>query len=34
MVPFVIAAAIYWAFNFAVELVLGCIEKRLAYYRD
>lgn len=34
MVPFVIAAAIYWAFNFAVELVLGSIEKRLAYYRD
>ncbi len=34
MVPFALAAAIYWAFNFAVELVLGLVEKRLAYYRD
>ncbi len=34
MAPFVIAAAIYWTFNFAVELVLGLVEKRLAYYRD
>ena len=34
MVPFAIAAAIYWTFNFAVELVLGSIEKRLTCYRD
>ena len=34
MVPFAIAAAIYWVFNFAVELVLGRIEKTLSYYHD
>lgn len=34
MVPFAIAAAIYWVFNFAVELVLGRIEKMLSYYHD
>lgn len=34
MVPFAIAAAIYWVFNFAVELVLGRIEKILSYYHD
>ena len=34
MVPFVIAAAFYWVFNFLVELVLGATEKRLAYYHD
>lgn len=34
MVPFVIAAAFYWVFNFLVEVVLGKIEKKLDYYHD
>ena len=34
MVPFAIAAGIYWVFNFAVELALGRIEKSLDYYHD
>ena len=33
-VPFAIAAAIYWVFNFLVELVMGRIEKKLDYYHD
>ena len=34
MVPFAIAAAFYWMFNFLVELVLGRIEKKMDYYHD
>ena len=34
MVPFGIAAAIYWLFNCLVELALGAIEKKLSYYSD
>ena len=34
MVPFAIAAAIYWVFNFVVEVAMGRIEKRLSYYHD
>ena len=34
MVPFAIAAAIYWVFNFLVEITLGRIEKLLSYYSD
>ena len=34
MVPFAIAAAFYWVFNFLVEIVLGVVEKRLDYYHD
>ena len=34
MVPFAIAAAIYWVFNLLVELVMGRIEKKLDYYHD
>ena len=34
MVPFAIAAAIYWVFNFVVEVVLGRVEKKLDYYHD
>ena len=34
MVPFAIAAALYWVFNFIVEIVLGRVEKRLDYYHD
>ena len=34
MVPFALAAAFYWVFNFIVEIVLGRVEKRLDYYHD
>ncbi len=34
MVPYVIAAAIYWVINIFIEFVLGRIEKRLDYYHD
>lgn len=34
MVPFAIAAAFYWVFNFLVEIILNALEKRLAYYHD
>jgi polar amino acid transport system permease protein len=34
MMPFVIAAAIYWVFNFVVEIILGRIAKRLDYHHD
>ena len=34
MVPFAIAALIYWVFNFVVEMMLGAAEKKLDYYHD
>ena len=34
MIPYVIAGAIYWVFNFIVEIILTRIEKRLNYYHD
>ncbi|MDY4040844.1 MAG: amino acid ABC transporter permease [Collinsella sp.] len=34
MAPFAIAAAIYWLFNFLVEVAMGRIEKKMDYYRD
>jgi len=34
MLPYVIAAAIYWLFTLAVEFGLNKIEKRLDYYHD
>ena len=34
MAPFAIAAAIYWVFNFLVEVEMGRIEKKMDYYRD
>lgn len=34
MVPFVIAAIIYWVFNFVVELAVGFLEKKMNYYHD
>ena len=34
MVPFAIAALIYWVFNFVVEMLLGAAEKKLDYYHD
>ena len=33
MVPFVVAACIYYIFNFIVEFIMNGIEKRLEYYR-
>ncbi|PNV67579.1 amino acid ABC transporter permease [Enteroscipio rubneri] len=34
MVPYVVAGAIYWVFNLAVEMILTRIEKKLDYYHD
>ena len=34
MFPYVVAAAIYWVFNFVVVLVLNKVEKKLDYYHD
>ena len=34
MVPFAIAALIYWVFNFVVEMLLGAAEKKLDYYHE
>lgn len=34
MLPYAIAAGIYWAFSVVVEVVLNRIEKRLDYYHD
>lgn len=33
MIPFVVAACIYYVFNFIVEFIMNGIEKRLEYYR-
>ena len=34
MVPFILAALVYWGFTMLVEFLLGRIEKRFAYYHD
>ena len=34
MVPFAVAALLYWVFNLAIEVAQGALEKRLDYYRD
>lgn len=34
MLPYVIAAAIYWCFTIFVEFILNRVEKRLDYYHD
>ena len=34
MMPYVIAAGMYWLFNLAVEFVLNKIEKKMSYYHD
>ena len=34
MLPYIIAAAIYWGFTIVVEFILNRIEKRLDYYHD
>ena len=34
MMPFAIAAAFYWVFNFIIELLLNAAERKLSYYHD
>jgi len=34
MLPYVIAAAIYWVFNLVVEVLLNKLEKKMNYYHD
>lgn len=34
MVPYAIAALIYWVFCLLIEFILGRVEKKLAYYHD
>ena len=34
MVPFVIAAALYWATCLLIELIMHFVEKRMSYYHD
>ena len=34
MLPYIIAAAIYWGFTILVEFILNRVEKRLDYYHD
>jgi len=34
MIPYVIAALIYWVFCLVIEFILNRVEKRLDYYHD
>ena len=34
MLPYVIAAGIYWIINIAIEFILSRVEKRMNYYHD
>ncbi len=34
MIPYVIAALIYWIFTLVVEFILNRVEKKLSYYHD
>ena len=34
LVPYLLAGAIYWVFNFIVEMVLNRVENRMNYYHD
>jgi len=34
MLPYVVAAGMYWVFNLAVEFILNKIEKKMSYYHD
>ena len=34
MLPYIIAAGIYWGFTIVVEFILNRIEKKLDYYHD
>lgn len=34
LIPYALAAVVYWVFNFVVVLVLNRIEKKMSYYHD
>ena len=34
MLPYLIAAVVYWIFNFIIEMILTRLEKKLDYYHD
>ena len=34
MLPYLIAAVVYWVFNFIIEMILTRLEKKLDYYHD
>lgn len=34
MIPYALAALIYWAFCLLIEFIIGRIEKKMAYYHD
>ena len=34
MVPFILAALVYWGFTMLVEFLLGRVEKHFDYYHD
>ena len=34
MLPFFVAALIYWIFNLIVEMILNRVEKKMSYYHD
>ena len=34
MIPYAIAALIYWIFCLAIEFIMNKIEKRMDYYHD
>ena len=34
MVPYALAAAVYWCFTLCVEFILNFVEKKLSYYHD
>lgn len=34
MLPYVIAAGIYWIINIVIEFILSRVEKRMNYYHD
>lgn len=34
MVPYALAALIYWVFCLLIEFIIGCAEKKMAYYHD
>ena len=34
MIPYALAALIYWVFCLLIEFIIGCAEKKMAYYHD
>lgn len=34
MIPYALAALIYWVFCLLIEFIIGCVEKKMAYYHD